>query len=99
LVAADLLETISTWRKIYESISAPEDPRTPYEQQFHDKWNLGMLKVVASLGIVDELKDTPVEKHMIKAVEDGKLRDPSRLDDIYVLLGEVERYIKEKVVS
>jgi hypothetical protein len=98
-VASELLETIVTWRTIYESISAPEMSRGHSHEQFHNKWNLGMLKVAGSLGIVDELKNTPVEKHMMKAVEDGKSKDVSRLDDIYVLFGEVEKYIKEKVLS
>jgi hypothetical protein len=58
-----------------------------------------MLKVVAALNIIDELKNTRVEKHMLKAIEDGRTHDEKRLDDIYVLLGEVERYLEEKVAS
>jgi hypothetical protein len=98
-VAGDLLETITTWRSIYSSISAPAQPRNSYDEVFYAKWNRGMLKVVASLDIIDEIKNTPVEKHMQKAIEDGKAHDEKRLDDIYVLLGEVERYIQEKVLS
>jgi hypothetical protein len=99
LVAVDLLETITTWRNIYSTISAPVETRNSYDEQFHEKWNRGMLKVVAALDIIDELKNTPVEKHMLKAIEDGRAHDEKRLDDIYVLLGEVEKYLIEKVAS
>lgn len=98
-MAGDLLETITTWRTIYSTISAPSQPRNSIDETFHAKWNRGMLKVVASLTVIDELKNTPVEKHMLKAIEDGMLHDEKKLDDIYVLLGEVEIYIKEKVLS
>ena len=98
-MAVDLLETISTWRNIYSTISAPIETRNSFEEQFHAKWNKGMLKVVAALNIIDELKNTRVEKHMLKAIEDGRTHDEKRLDDIYVLLGEVERYLEEKVAS
>lgn len=98
-MAADLLETIKTWRSIYTSISAPDTADNSKDHEFHEKWLLGMLKVVSSLGVIDELKNTPVEKHMMKAVEDGKIKDISRLDDIYVLLGEVERYITDRAMA
>lgn len=96
-MAADLLETIKTWRSIYTSISTPDHSSNSKDQVFHDKWMLGMLKVVGSLGVIEEIKNTPVEKHMKKAVDDGRSRDISRLDDIYVLLGEVERYIGDRM--
>jgi hypothetical protein len=98
-VAIDLLETIQTWRTIYSSISAPGVPKNTQEESFHVKWNKGMLKVVASLGVINELKSTPVEKHMQKAVDDGRTFDSAKLDDIYVLLGEVQKYLEEKVAS
>lgn len=98
-MAGDLLETISTWRTIYSTLSAPGSTRNRYDEVFHDKWNKGMLKVVAALGVISELKNTPVEKHLLRAIEDGKSHDEKKLDDIYVLLGEVERYIQEKVLS
>jgi hypothetical protein len=98
-VAVDLLETISTWRSIYSVISAPVQTRNEFEEQFHAKWNKGMLKVVAALNIIEEIRNTPVEKHLSKAIEDGRTHDEKRLDDIYVLLGEVERYLQEKVAS
>lgn len=98
-MAADLLETIKTWRSIYTSISTPDTADISANREFHEKWLKGMLKVVGSLGVIDELKNTPVEKHMQKAVEDGRTKDIQKLDDIYVLLGEVERFILEKALA
>lgn len=99
MVAGDLLEVITTWRTIYSTISAPGKSKDTRDEEFHAKWNKGMLKVVAALGVIDSIKNTPVEKHLQKAIEDGKSFDEHKLDDIYVLLGEVERYIQEKVLS
>ena len=99
MVAADLLETIQTWREIYSRISVPEKTRTYSNDTYDQKCLYGMLKVVSGLGVIEEIKNTPVEKHLQKAVEDGKAKDIERLDDIYVLLGEVENYIREKMVN
>jgi len=95
----DLLETIQTWRNIYSKISVPEKMRNFSNDAYDQKCLYGMLKVVSGLGLIDEIKNTPVEKHFQKAVEDGKTMDINRLDDIYVLLGEVENYIMEKLVN
>ncbi len=92
----DFLETIETWISIYRSISMPDENSDNRPDEFTDKWYRGMLKVVGSLYIIDELKGTPVEKHLNKAIEDGKSNDTARLDGICVLLGEVERYMKER---
>jgi len=93
-----LLEIITTWRNIYESISVSVDKEdTKEDEEFHKKWNTGMLKVIAALTVIDDIAHSPVEKHFIKAIEDAKLKDTRKLDDIYVLLGEVEEYLKKKV--
>lgn len=92
-----LLEIISTWRNIYQSISVSIDKeKTKEDEEFHKKWNRGMLKVVASLQMIDDIVKTPVEKHFLKAIENAKMNDTKKLDDIYVLLGEVEDYLKNK---
>ncbi len=92
----DFLETIETWISIYRSISMPDENSDNRPDEFTDKWYRGMLKVVGSLRVIDELKGTPVEKHLHKAIDDGKSNEISRLDDICVLLGEVERYMTER---
>ena len=96
--ASYLLEIISTWRDIYESISVSVDKeRSKEDEEFHRKWNFGMLKVIAALETIDDIACSPVEKHFVKAIEDAKTKDTKKLDDIYVLLGEVEDYLKKKV--
>jgi len=97
VTAKDLQETILTWLSIYRSITGPSSEKRPDE--FTQKWTKGMLKVAGSLQLISELNNTPVEKHMQKAIEDGKTLDASKLDDIYVLFGEVSEYMKEKVLS
>ncbi len=93
-----LLEIITTWRDIYQSISVSVDKeRTKEDEEFHIKWNAGMLKVIAALETIDDIACSPVEKHFIKAIENARTRDTKKLDDIYVLLGEVEEYLKKKV--
>jgi hypothetical protein len=92
-----LLEIIVTWRDIYENISISVDKeRSKEDEVFHQKWNVGMLKVIAILEIIDDIACSPVEKHFVKAIEEAKLKDTKHLDDIYVLLGEVETYLEKK---
>ncbi len=96
--AGYLLEIISTWRDIYQSISVSVDKeKSKEDEEFHKKWNSGMLKVIAALEIIDDIASSPVEKHFVKAIENAKTKDTKKLDDIYVLLGEVEEYLKKKV--
>lgn len=91
-----LLEIISTWRDIYQSISISIDKeKSKEDEEFHRKWNKGMLKVVAALEVIDDIAQSPVEKHFVKAIENAKMNDTKKLDDIYVLLGEVEDYLKK----
>ncbi|MBP7792392.1 MAG: hypothetical protein KA120_04955 [Candidatus Goldbacteria bacterium] len=91
-----LLEIIETWRDIYESISISVDKeRSKEDEEFHKKWNIGMLKVIAVLDIIDDIACSPVEKHLVKAIHEAKQKDIKNLDDIYVLLGQVEDYLKK----
>lgn len=93
-----LLEIIQTWRNIYQSISVSVDKEISKEdEEFHKKWNMGMLKVIAALEIIDDIAGSPVEKHFLKAIEDAKMKNTQKLNDIFVLLGEVEDYLKKKV--
>ncbi|MCX8092959.1 MAG: hypothetical protein N3E50_02180 [Candidatus Goldbacteria bacterium] len=94
--ASYLLEIITTWRDIYESISISVDKeRSKEDEEFHKKWNVGMLKVIAALELIDDIAGSPVEKHFVRAIENARTKDIKKLDDIYVLLGEVEDYLKK----
>ena len=54
-----------------------------------------MLKIAAALGICDSLAGTPAEKKIETAVQMAKTKDRSKLQDIYSIICEVERYLGE----
>ena len=90
--ARDLYETIKTWLNIYRDITRPD--AEPGE--FRKKYEKGMLKVVSALYIAAEIENTPIEKHLRKAIEDAKTGDFTKLDEICVFLNEVERYMHDR---
>lgn len=85
----DLYETIHTWLMLYKDVSRPDVD----ENEVRIKYSRGLLKVVATLYMTEEIKQTPIEKHLNKAIEDAKSGDHTKLDEINVFLSEVERYL------
>lgn len=91
-------QTLKTWNDLYNNLSAPKI-RAENDIWLYEKWKSGLLKVISSLYLIDELKNSPVEKHMLKAIEISRSRDAERVSEINVYLTEVTGYLKSKVIK
>ncbi len=89
-------QTLKTWNDLYNNITAPKI-RDEEDHWLYDKWKMGLLKVISSLYLIDELKNSPVEKHMVKAIEISRSNDIAKAPEIHVYVAEVAGYLKSKV--
>lgn len=89
-------QTLKTWDDLYNNLSEPK-VRDERDMWLYDKWKLGLLRVVSSLYLIEELKNSPVEKHMLKAIEMSKNMDMDKASEIHLYISEVTGYLKSKV--
>lgn len=90
----DLYEIIETWISIYKNLTRPD-----IYSQIDEKYAKGLLKVAAVLKIIEEIKNTPVEKYLSKAIEEAKSGDFSKLDEINIYFNEVEKNLRDKITN
>lgn len=89
-------QTLKTWDDLYNNLSEPK-VRDQGDLWLYEKWKLGLLRVISSLYLIEELKNSPVEKHMLKAIEMSKSMDKDKAAEIHIYVSEVTRYLKAKV--
>lgn len=88
----DLYEIIETWISIYRNLTRPD-----VYTNIDEKYAKGLLKVASVLKIIEEVKNTPIEKYLSKAIEEAKSGDFSKLDEINIYLNEVEKNLRNKI--
>ncbi len=90
----DLYEIIETWISIYKNLTRPD-----IYSQIDEKYAKGLLKVAAVLKIIEEIKNTTVEKYLSKAIEEAKSGDFSKLDEINIYFNEIEKNLRKKITN
>ncbi len=90
----DFLEVISTWNSIYVSNYMHYDIQRRDDSS--NDWKKGLLKVVSVLDVIDDVKGTPVELLLNKAIKNAKQMDDSRIQSVHELLHTVEKYMNEE---
>ena len=90
----DFLEIISTWNSIYVANFMDYDIR--HKSKCDINWKKGLLKVTSALTMIDDLKDTPVESMINKAINYSKFSDVSRIREVHELLHTVENYLNQE---
>ncbi len=89
----DFLEVISTWNSIYLSNHLAYEIQK--KESFEPEWKKRMLRVISVLYVTDEIKDTPVESMVNKAIRYAKNSDSSKIQEVHELLYTVEKFINE----
>jgi pyrrolidone-carboxylate peptidase len=93
----DFLEVISTWNSIYASNHmAYEILKKHHEDEA--KWKNGLLKVASALDVIEDIKGTPIELLLNKAIRCAKTYDVSKLQEVHELLHTVEKFMYEDEV-
>ncbi len=90
----DLYEIIETWISIYKNLTRPD-----IYSQMDEKYTKGLLKVASVLKIIEEIKNTLVEKYLSKAIEEAKSGDFSKLDEINIYFNEIEKDLRDKITN
>jgi hypothetical protein len=71
-----------------------------YEIQRRDdspaNWKKGLLKVVSVLDVIDDVKGTPVELMLNKAIKNARKMDDSGIQLVHEILHTVEKYMNEE---
>jgi len=81
----DFLEVISTWNSIYRANHLAYDIQNKrHEEEVH--WKKGLLKVASALDVAEDIKDTPVELLLKKAVRYARTNDEARIQEVHELL-------------
>lgn len=94
----DFVESVKIWTEVFRQNRDPVLDYPPSTDPEEKKWEENMLKIASVLTPADSIEGTPAEKKVIDAVEFAKSRDTSKLKQVYILLDEVEQYLKESLV-
>lgn len=90
----DLLEVISTWNSIYLSNHINYDIK--HMDDCRNNWKRGLLRVASSLDVIDDVKGSPVELMLNKAIIYAKRMDDGTIKEVHELLHTVENYMNEE---
>jgi hypothetical protein len=60
-----------------------------------NNWKRGLLKVVSSLDVIDDIKGSPVELMLNKAIIYARRMDDETIKEVHELLHTVENYMNE----
>jgi hypothetical protein len=90
----DLLEVISTWNSLYLSNHINYDIK--HMDGCGNNWKKGLLKVASSLDVIDEIKGSPVELMLNKAIVYARRMDDGTIKEVNELLHTVENYMNEE---
>lgn len=81
----DFLEVIRTWESLFLDFAV--------NGWKNNKMTKGLLRVAASLYVIDELKNTPADFRIKKIAKLGKTENEKYLEQIYEIMREVEHII------
>jgi len=90
----DFVEVISTWNSIYVSNFMKYDIQRRGKCDID--WKKGLLKVISALSMIDDLKGTPVESMISRAINYSRLSDVSLIREVHELLHTVENYFDQE---
>ena len=93
----EFLETINLWTQSYREKRDPEKDYPPAEDPDGKKWEENMIKIASIITPADSIQGTPALEKVNKAVQLSKEKDPSKLDQIYKHLHDVEEYLKSSL--
>ena len=90
----EFLDVLNIWTESYRGSRDPEKDYPPGETPDEIQWENGMLKVATVITAAESLEGTPAIDKLMKAKGLARLKDRSKLKDIYNLLHDVEEYLK-----
>lgn len=89
----DFLDVLKTWTDSYRDARGEEALVPRESDDSAAKWEDNMMKIISVISPADSLIGTPAHEMVKQAVGIAKLKDRTKLNKVYELLNEVEKYL------